>query len=247
MCAAAFLPSSIYSQDPGSKDNCGDLGCQGRELFVTDFSAAAFKLKPGEISEIVETEFGYHIIKMEERQGDKACLKHILIIPPVTNTNLVEANKKLDSIRAQIVAGTLSFCDAADKYSDDEMSSKICGDLTNDQTGTAIFEVADLDPEIYYAIENIKPGEVSQVLSYSMPDGNKAVRIVTLKSQTEPHIANLKDDYARLQGGAMNQKQIQILNDWMEEKLQRTYLHIDTTYSGCENINNLNAIANSSR
>lgn len=231
--------AGIYSQDPGSKDNCGDLGCTTRETFVTEFSAAAFKLKPGETSEVTETEFGYHIIQMESRQGDKACLRHILIIPPVTNTNLVIANKTIDSIRAQIVTGKITFCNAAAKYSDDEGTSKTCGDIVNSQTGDVSFEVSELSPDDYYAIENLNPGEISQVIPFTTADGKKAVRIVMLKSQSTPHELNLKDDYARLQQFALSKKQGELLNKWVDEKIKKVYLKIDPAYSDCENINTL--------
>ncbi len=231
-CALA----DIYS---GDKTPCGDLGCSTRETFVTEFSAAAFKLKPGEISEVVETEFGYHIIKMESRQGDKACLKHILIIPPVTTMNLTNANKQLDSVRAQIIAGKIKFCSAAAKYSDDNETSATCGDMVNPQTGSATYEISELSPDDYYAIENLIPGEISQVIPFTTADGKKAVRIVMLKSQTVPHQMNLKDDYARLQAYALNQKQTDIISKWVEEKVKKVYLDIDPTYGDCENINAL--------
>ncbi len=236
--------AGIYSQDPGSKDNCGDLGCTTRETYVTDFSAAAFKLKPGETSEVTETEFGYHIIQMTSRQGDKACLRHILIVPPVTNTNMVIANKSLDSIRAEIMSGKISFCNAAAKYSDDAGTSKTCGDIVNAQTGDVSFEVSELSPDDYYAIENLNPGEISQVLPYTTADGKKAVRIVLLKSQSTPHVLNLKDDYARLQQFALNKKQSELLSKWVDEKIKKVYLKIDPTYSDCENINTLIETAN---
>jgi len=227
--------ASIYSGD-GSKDNCGDLGCQTRETFVTEFSAAAFRLQPGEISEVVETQFGYHIIKMESRQGDKACLKHILIMPPVTNINLVSTTKKMDSVRADIVAGKLSFCDAAKKYSDDESTNKTCGIVINQQTGGSTFEISELAPDDYYSIENLKPGEVSTVLPYTTFDGKKALRIIMLNDQTEPHQMNLKDDYARLQQYALNQKEQKAMADWIKQKAEREYIRIDENYSGCTTI-----------
>lgn len=227
--------ASIYSGD-GSKDNCGDLGCQTRETFVTEFSAAAFRLQPGEYSEVVETQFGYHIIKMESRQGDKACLKHILIMPPVTNLNMVATTKKMDSVRADIVAGKITFCDAAKKYSDDESTNKTCGIMINQQTGGSTFEISELAPDDYYSIENLKPGEVSAVLPYTTYDGKKALRIIMLNDQTEPHQMNLKDDYARLQQYALNQKEQKAMADWIKQKAEREYIRIDENYSGCTTI-----------
>ncbi|HRF76065.1 MAG TPA: peptidylprolyl isomerase [Chitinophagales bacterium] len=227
--------ASIYSGD-GSKDDCGFLGCEPREKYVTEFSAAAFKLQPGEISEIVETQFGYHIIKMDSRQGDKACLRHILIMPPVTNLNFVAANKQLDSIRANIVAGKLTFCEATKKYSDDENSNKTCGTVVNPQTGESTFEIAELSPDDYYSIENLKPGEISQVLPFTTQDGKKAIRLIKLIDQSAPHSLNLKDDYAKIQNAAMSQKQVAVMRAWVEEKAAKEYIKVDPAYNNCGNL-----------
>lgn len=238
------LLASIYSEDPGSKENGGDLGCQTRGTFVTEFDAAAFKLQPGEISEVVATQFGYHIIRLESRQGNTACLKHILITPPVTNSNIQLATKKLDSIRAAIISGTLSFREAAAQYSDDEASNLVGGDVTNFQTGSSMFAIDELEPEVYYAIEKLDPGEVSEIISFTSFDGKRGLRIVQLKSQSDPHRANLEDDYYRMQAAAKNEKQMEILSDWVERKLKAAYLKIDPIYDGCENIQELIRVAN---
>lgn len=230
--------ASIYSMD-GTKDQCGDLGCQTRETYVTEFSAAAFKLQAGEISEVVETQFGYHIIKMESRQGDKACLKHILIMPPVTNLNFVSANKQLDSIRSNIIAGTITFCDATKKYSDDVNSNKTCGTVINQQTGETTFEISALSPDDYYSIENLKPGEISKVLPYTTDDGKKAVRLIKLIDQRAPHSLNLKDDYSKIQNAALSQKQVEIMGKWVAEKAQKEYIKIDPIYMNCEYLNKM--------
>lgn len=230
--------AGIYSGD-GTKDLCGDLGCQTRETFVTEFSASAFRLQPGEISEITETQFGYHIIKMDSRQGDKACLKHILVIPPVTNLNFVAANKKMDSIRADIISGNISFCDAAKKYSDDESTAKSCGLVINPQTGSGEFEISELAPDDYYSLENIGEGEVSAVLPYTTADGKKAVRILKLINQSEPHQLNLKDDYARLQQFTLNQKEQKLMLEWITMKAEREYIRIDENYTGCSSLQEL--------
>ncbi|MBK7441795.1 MAG: peptidylprolyl isomerase [Chitinophagales bacterium] len=230
--------ASIYSSD-GTKDQCGDLGCKTREEFVTEFSAAAFKLQPGEISEVIETEFGYHIIKMESRQGDKACLRHILIMPPVTNLNFVAANKQLDSIRANIIAGTITFCDAVKKYSDDENTNKTCGAVMNPQSGESTFQISELSPDDYYSIENLKPGEVSKVVPFTTADGKKALRIIMLNDQTDPHALNLIDDYAKIQNAALSQKQVAIMGEWVAEKAATEYIKIDPAYGDCVDLNML--------
>lgn len=227
--------ASLYAMD----DNCGDLECKTRETFVTEFSAAAFKLKPGEISEVVETQFGYHIIKMESRQGEKACLRHILIQPPVTNLNFVAATKKLDSVRADIISGKITFCDAVKKYSNDENTNRTCGVMVNQQTGESSFEISELAPDDYYSIENLKPGEISSVLPYTSADSKKALRLVRLDAQTAPHVVNLKDDYAKLQNATLSQKQIQVMSDWVEEKAKKEYIKLDPIYNDCTELHEL--------
>ena len=236
--------ASIYSID-GTKDECGDLGCSPREKYVTEFSAAAFKLKPGEISEVVETQFGFHIIKLDSRLGDKACLKHIIIPIPVTNLNFVAANKKMDSVRALIIAGKITFCDAVKKYSDDEATNRTCGIIVNQQTGETSFEIAQLAPDDYYSIENLKIGEISQVLPYTTPapESKKASRLVMLNSQTSPHVINLKDDYAKLQNATLSQKQITIMTDWVTAKAKKEYIKIDPAYNDCTELNMIMQIA----
>lgn len=231
--------ASIYSEDPGSKEDGGYLGCVSRGTFVPEFDAAAFKLKPGEISEVVQTQFGYHIIKLEERQGDKICLRHILITPPITNSNYTIASKKLDSIRSIIMAGNISFRDAASTYSMDDNTKRNGGEVLNPQTGSTYFEIDQLDPDVYYAIEKLKPGEISEAISFTDYQGKKGVRFVLLNSQSPPHQANLTDDYYRLQTAAKSEKQQTLINDWVLRKVKDVYLSVDPTFDGCTEINEL--------
>ncbi|MFI5171502.1 MAG: peptidylprolyl isomerase [Chitinophagales bacterium] len=235
--------AGIYSTD-ASKDNCGDLGCMTRESFVTEFSAEAFKLKPGELSELVETEFGFHIIRLDSRQGDKACLKHILIPIPVTNLNFVAANKKMDSVRAMIISGKSTFCDAVKKYSDDQSTNRTCGMIVNQQTGETSFEISQLSPDDYYSIENLKPGEISQALPYTTEENKKAVRLVMLNSQTSPHVISLREDYAKLQNAALSQKQVEVMTEWITEKVKKEYIRIDPTFNDCHDLNMIIQTAN---
>ena len=173
---------------------------------------------------------------MESLQGKKACLRHILIMPPVTNLNLVAAGKQMDSIRAEIMAGKISFCDAAKKYSDDAETAKTCGIVLNPQTGGSRFEISELAPDDYYSIENLKEGEISQVLPYTSADGKKGVRIIMLNDQSQPHVMNLKDDYARLQQFTQNKKEQEAMIEWIKSKAEREYIRIDESYTGCSTL-----------
>jgi len=189
----SFL-AAIYSDDPGSKEQDGDLGCLGRGTLVPAFEAAAFRLKNGEISEVVETEFGFHIIEMIERKGEQACLRHILVQPRVTSSNLAATSSRLDSIRNAISTGSLTFAAAVARFSTDQQSNKSGGDMVNPADGSNLFTVADLDRDTYFAIEQLKPGEVSAAQAYVTPEGKQAFRLILLREETEPHQANLDQD-----------------------------------------------------
>jgi len=149
------------------------------------------------------------------------------------------ATNLLDSIKKEILAGNLTFRDAAAKYSDDEGSNLIGGDMTNFQTGSSFFAIDELEPDVYYAIEKLKPGEISEIVSYFSFDGKRGMRLIQLKSQSAPHKANLDDDYYRMQAATKQQKQQKLLNEWVQNKVKAAYLRIDGAYDGCENITEL--------
>ncbi len=192
--------AGVYSEDPGSKDNGGDLGIQGRDDYVPEFSAAAFKLQNGEISNIVKTKFGFHIVQMVNRQGEKAKLRHILIKPLITNDMVRVATKKADSVRANLVSGKMLFSEAVGKYTFDDFTKNTGGMFANPQTAGTLIQIEDLEPSVALIINDLKVGEFSQPTSYTdQNSGDKLVRIIYLKNRTEPHKANLNDDYNKIQ------------------------------------------------
>jgi peptidyl-prolyl cis-trans isomerase SurA len=225
--------ASIYSDDPGSKEQDGDLGCVGRGQFVPEFEAAAFRLKDGEVSDVVETQFGFHVIEMVERRGEQACLRHILIQPQVTSSNLAQASGRLDSIAREIREGRLSFAEAVAKFSMDEASQRAGGEMINPNTGAPSFEIDELEREVYYAIEQLEPGELSSPQPFYTPTGSQAYRLLLLRDQTEPHQANLDQDYSKIQAAALQQKRARIMEDWLTQRLGRTYLRVDAVFGDC--------------
>jgi peptidyl-prolyl cis-trans isomerase SurA len=231
----SFL-AGIYSDDPGSREQEGDLGCLGRGMLVPAFEAAAFRLKNGEVSDIVETEFGFHIIEMIERRGEQACLRHILVQPKVTSSTLAATASRLDSIRNAILEGSISFQAAVAKYSQDVTTNKSNGELVNPSDGTPYFGVEALDRETYFAIENLKPGELSAVVQHLTPDGKQSYRIVQLRSETEPHRANLEQDYSKIQAVALQGKRARLMEEWMLRRLSRTYLRVDPSFTDCPQV-----------
>ncbi len=225
--------AGIYSEDPGSRDNGGDLGVVGRTDVVSEFAAAAFKLQNGEISPIVKTKFGYHIVQMVRRQGDQAHLRHILIKPEHTSADYRQALNKLDSVRSLLIAGKITFQEAVGKYATDEMSSRTGGMVTDPQTGSSILEIDKLDPALALMVDTLKPGSYSQPQIFERGPGDKSCRIVYMKSSTSPHKANLKDDYNRIQEAALQQKKGLKMEEWLREKTPSYYIKIAPEYQSC--------------
>ncbi len=226
----------LYSEDPGSAKEGGSLGFFGRGEMVPEFEAVAFKLKPGEVSQVIRTKFGYHILQLVERRGDRVHCRHILIKPPVGNRELDRARVRLDSIRNEIAAGNLDFTAAVRKHSEDDESKQNGGMLMDDNTGANSFTIDQLTPDVYFAIDKLKPGELSDPQPYAAPDGSRGYRIFYLKSRTSPHQANLETDYARIQNAALSMKRIETVQNWFTKTKAKTYINIDEEYQSCENL-----------
>jgi len=224
----------IYTDDPGSRDNGGmykDVTRDGG--FAPEFVSAAFKLQNGEISPIIKTKFGYHIIQMVQRKGEQVDLRHILIMPKHTDADYKLALNKLDSIRALIIAGKMTFSEAVGKYSTDEASKMTGGMITDERSGASQLEVDQLDPQLALMTDSLKQGAISQPQQYKTPQGEISTRIVLMKSRTAPHKANLLDDYSKIQNVAKAQKEQERLDAWITERLPSYYLKIDPDYNSC--------------
>lgn len=225
-----------YSADPGSGKQGGNLGFQKRGTFVPEFEAAAFALKRGELSPIVRSQFGYHLIELLERRGNNINTRHILIKPEVGPMEIAEVKIKMDSIRSAIAADSLVFSTAVQRFTEDENTKSNAGIITNPQSGSAYFEVGDVEPEVYFAIENLKIGEMTQVLDYPQPDGTVSYRIVQLKSRSEPHQASIETDYNKIKSAALEQKKGKVMNDWMIAHVGKVYIKINEPYTSCPNL-----------
>jgi peptidyl-prolyl cis-trans isomerase SurA len=227
-----------YSDDPGSGSKGGDLGWVKRGTFVPKFEAVAYTLKKNEISDIVESEYGYHIIQLLERRGNTIHTRHILVKPSITSEDLKYAEKKLDSIRTMIVKDSFKFEDAVKKFSDPKsMSFSNNGRMTNPASQTTFFQMNELQPDVYFAIESLKEGKMTNVLETNNEMGETRYQIIKLNTKTNPHRANLKQDYSKIQSYAKNSKKNEYINNWVENKIKNVYMHIDTSYSqSCPNI-----------
>ncbi len=225
--------SVLYSEDVESAKRGGELGYVGRNDLVPEFSAEAFNLKGKEVSRIVETTFGYHIIQLIGRRGEMINVRHILLIPKTSSADLLKGQQQLDSIKTLIQTQKVSFDSAAYRYSDDEDTKRNGGRMINPATGTSRFDVTELDPQLFFAVDKLSVGEISAPIKVSEPGGKTAYRLLKLVSKSAPHRANLKDDYQRVQVICQNQKQSKIINDWIRKKRRTTYVRINDEFSGC--------------
>ncbi len=222
----------LYSEDPGSAKKGGELGFYGRGQLYPEFEAVAFKLKEGEISNVLETEAGYHIIQMIERKGDYVNVRHILLIPKVSPTDLYQAKNELDSVARLIRADSITFDEAVEKFSEGDNKNS-GGVLINEYTMGTTFEAEQLDPQVSFTIDKMQVGELSNPVPMKTKDQKDAYRLLYLKSKTQPHKANLEDDYARIQQWALQDKQMKAINKWIDEKAKDTYLRIVDEYKNC--------------
>jgi len=223
----------LYSEDPGSAKLGGDLGLHGRGELYAEFEAVAFKLKPGEISEIVETEAGYHIIQSIERRGDFVRVRHILLRPKVSPVALAEAKVFLDSVALLIRADSISFENAVKKFSTDP-SKNNNGLLMNPYTGSGDWPVDQLDPKVFFVVDKIAEGEFSQTVMMEDEKGEQAYRILRLNKRTLPHRANLREDYDQIQSWALQTKKQEAIKKWIANNSKNTYIKISDNYKDCE-------------
>lgn len=221
-----------YSSDPSVASNNGDMGWMGRGMLVPEFEAMAFKLKPGEISMPVETEYGFHIIQLMERRGNEYHSRHILMSPTPSPEDLQVASKFLDSIRSIIIKDSIAFQKMAKEHSDD-MQTKGSGGFFADESGGSRMSVDEIDPVVFFAIDSMKVGSISKPLTYRTDQGKEAVRILYYKSRMNPHQASLKDDWNRIQLAALNQKKNGILEKWFSKARRDVFISIDPTYNFC--------------
>ena len=228
----------LYSEDPGSSRQGGELGFAGKGVYATEFENVAFNLRDGEISDVVETEFGFHIIQLIERRGETINCRHILLTAKVPVEALEKAQNELDSVAQLVRNGDMTFEDACKKYSDDD-SKNNGGYLTNMGTGGNWLSMKDLQeleqsyPEyknLAFVINRLEVGEISDPLPMTTNDNMDAFRLIMLKRKTEPHQANLKDDYNLIQNWAMSQKRQEALGKWVSEKAAKAYIRLDDTF-----------------
>ena len=225
----------LYSQD-GSSRNGGELGFVNRGELVPEFESAAFKLRKGEVSEIVETKFGFHIVQLIERRGEQINVRHILIKPTFGVADINKTFAKADSIYHLISVDSLTFSDAAQRFSNDSESRFNGGNVVNPKTGTTRFEADEVDPGVFFQLDKMEAGEISAPIQSLSAEGNTAFRILYLKSRSAPHAANLSTDYQRIQQATMTEKENKALMDWVLRKKSITFVQVSDDLKNCINL-----------
>lgn len=217
-----------YSEDPGSKERGGDYQINRNDkIWDPVFLSTAFRLKPGELSAPVKSnKFGYFLIQMVERKGDDAHVRLILRVPPVTDAEINQSIGKLDTVRSKVVAGTIGFNEAAKKFSDAE-EVKFSGPCLLNRDGSTYVTIDQLDKDMVATISKLKVGDYSMPVSFTNEQGKKGVRVVYLKSRSEPHRMNLTDDYSKISTMALEEKKALALDKWMRAKIPTYYIMVD--------------------
>ena len=225
--------ATLYSQDPGSAKKGGELGFFSRGEMVGEFESAAFALKPGEVSPIIETQFGFHIIQLIERRGNTVNARHILIVPKVSSADLLKARMKLDSLATEIRGGHISFEDAARQYSTAK-NAKQGGTVTNPNDGSGRF-TADEVKERYFnvGLNGMDAGQISNAMSTKTEENRDAYRIVRLNKKHPAHKANLTDDYDNIYNAALVDAKQKYMREWARRQAKSTYIKLADEYCNC--------------
>ncbi|MBR3783304.1 MAG: peptidylprolyl isomerase [Bacteroidales bacterium] len=225
--------ATLYSQDPASAKKGGELGFFSRGDMVADFESAAFALKPGEVSPIVETQYGFHIIQLIERRGNTINARHILLVPQVSPDDLLAARMKLDSIATEIRAGHIAFDEAARTFST-ATNAQAGGVAVNPADGTQRFDKAAIDQNYYnVGIQGMDEGEVSNATAFKNDKSRDAYRIVRLNKKYPAHKANLTDDYDNIQNAALADAKQKKMQRWAKRYMETVYVRLSDQYKDC--------------
>lgn len=231
-CAAA----SFYSEDPGSAKMCGRIEAT-RNQMVRPFEATAYSLKVGEISEVFETEFGYHFMQLIERKGDDYIVNHILIAAKFSLDNLDAASKRMELCHKELKEGKITWEDAVKIYSNDANTKENKGYITNPITGEikwSVEQVNQVDPMMFQLTDGLELNQItSPLLYYDFNERKEAIRIVRVAERTKPHVGNLTDDYNLFRMMALEQKRQQAIANWTKSKISSAYIRIDDSFKEC--------------
>jgi len=227
------------SEDFGSAKSGGDLGWHGRGELVPEFEATALRIEPGEIADPVESEFGFHLIQLLERRGNRFRARHILIRPKSNSDDLTNTISFMDSIRSRVLMDSLTFEAAAKEHSDDQETRSNAGYFKDNTTGSSYVSTETLDPVIFFTIDTMKTGNITTPQKFRTEDGKTAVRVIFYNDYVPPHYANLKTDYQKLYAATMNSKKGEAIEEWLKLAKQQVFIEIDPEYDKCNIVKNL--------
>lgn len=231
---ASFATKAVLYSEDATSSRGGQMTITREDPLDKDFKQVAFSLRAGEVSKPFKSEFGYHIIQLDKVRGQKLDIRHIIIIPKVTEATVADAKEKIEGIREEIVNGEITFDAAARKYSDEKETRGDGGQLINPKSGDTRFELTDVDPLIYEKVNNLEEDEVSLVLMDQNRTGQKFFKIITLTQRYPEHIADYSKDYTKIKELALREKQFEAIEKWQNEKIKETYIKINGDYKDCE-------------
>ncbi len=232
------LKAIINSDDPSVSQNGGKITLTRESGFIKEFKEVAFSLDEGEISEPFLTGFGYHIVQIEKIKGQERDVRHIIIQPRISEEELRTSKEELADIRSQILQGEISFEDAVKKYSDDVETRNNNGLILNPQTNDTHFDLTRMPPSLYNRINNLKSGEITEVYFEQERGEAKTHRIILMKSKEEAHTANFIKDYEKIQQLTLQKKKEEMVDKWVKEKIDDTYIKINKDFKNCVFKNN---------
>lgn len=229
--------ATLHSEDLGSARDGGKIEAT-RGMMVKPFEAAAFSLKPGEVSNIVKTQYGYHLVQLIDRRGDDYTVRHILLTPEIGRQELGEAANLMDECYQKLKSNEVTWAQAVKEYSEDDETKHNQGTIVNPYTGELYWDVANInqiDPQIFELVHGLNTGSISSPALYTdMQSRKEGVRIVRISNRTKPHKANLKDDYNFIKQAAENHKQEKIISEWVNKQIKNNYIRMDEKYQDCK-------------
>ena len=229
-----------FSEDVASAQNGGNLGFAKRGSMVPEFEAASMKLKPLQISDVIESDFGFHLIQLIEMRGQEYNARHILLRPEYARLDLTDPTRFLDSIRTRILSDSLKFEKAAREFSEDKATAESGGLIRDRESGSSKLALdTSMEPVLYLTIDTMKVGVISRPIEYRTDDGKSAVRILYYKTKLPPHYASLRDDYQKLAAYAMNRKRNSAVEKWFAKSKEEVFIQVDPEYRDCSTLQSL--------
>ena len=227
------MKAIINSDDPGVTQNGGRYTITKNGPFIKEFKETAFSLDIGQVSEPIKSMFGYHIIQLHEIRGDQRVASHILMQPDIPQETLSATKEKAEQIKQDILKGKLTFEEAVQKYSDDKDTKNNDGLLVNEYTGESNFDLTRMDPALYARVSDLKKGEMTDVFYDEKRGGEKMYKLIIMKERTDTHIADLVDDYVKVQSLALQKKKEEAIAKWSKNKIGDTYIKISEDFLKC--------------